>query len=140
MPVAPPSPSVPKASARLRRGLLLLAGFISLVLAGLGVVLPGLPTTPFVLLAAACFAKGSPRWHAWLLNHRWMGPMVRDWESNRSLPRRVKVLAITMMVSMVGLSVWQLSGKPWVQGAIALAGLVGVVVVWRIPTRDGAPQ
>ena len=118
----------------------MLAGFISLVLAGLGVVLPGLPTTPFVLLAAACFAKGSPRWHAWLLNHRWMGPMVRDWESNRSLPRRVKVLAITMMVSMVGLSVWQLSGKPWVQGAIALAGLVGVVVVWRIPTRDGAPR
>jgi len=65
--------------------------------------------------------------------------MVRDWESHRSLPRRIKVLAIAMMVTMVGLSVWQLAGRPWVQGAIALAGVVGVIVVARIPTRAPVP-
>ncbi|NBD20342.1 DUF454 family protein [Aquabacterium fontiphilum] len=123
-------------SARLRRHLLVLAGLVSLGLAGLGVALPGLPTTPFVLLAAGCFAKASPRLHTWLVNHRWMGPMVRDWEAHRSLPRRIKVLAIAMMVIMVSLSVWQLAGRPWAQGAIALAGVIGVVVVWRIPTRQ----
>jgi hypothetical protein len=126
-------------TARLRRQLLVLAGLVCLGLAGVGVILPGLPTTPFVLLAAACFAKASPALHGWLLRHRWMGPMVRDWESHRSLPLRVKVLAIAMMVTMVSLSVWQLAGRPWVQGAITLAGVVGVIVVARIPTRAPVP-
>ena len=127
-------------SAGLRRQLLVLAGLVCLGLGGLGVVLPGLPTTPFVLLAAACFAKASPRLHGWLINHRWMGPMVRDWEAHHSLPMRIKVLAIGTMVLMVGLSVWQLGGRPWVQGAIAIAGVVGVIVVARIPTRQAAPR
>lgn len=122
-------------SARLRRNLLVLAGLLSLGLAGLGVLLPGLPTTPFVLLAAGCFAKASPALHGWMLRHRWMGPMVRDWEAHRSLPYRIKVLAISMMVLMVGLSAWQLAHLPWVQGSVLLAGAIGVVAVWRIPTR-----
>lgn len=122
-------------SARLRRKLLVLAGLVSLALAGLGVLLPGLPTTPFVLLAAACFAKASPALHGWMLRHRWMGPMVRDWEAHRSLPRRIKVLAISMMLLMVGVSAWQLAHRPWVQGSVLLAGAIGVAVVWRIPTR-----
>lgn len=122
-------------SARLRRNLLVLAGLLSLGLAALGVLLPGLPTTPFVLLAAGCFAKASPALHGWMLRHRWMGPMVRDWEAHRSLPRRIKVLAISMMVLMVGLSAWQLAHRPWVQGGVLLAGMIGCVVVWRIPTR-----
>lgn len=145
MPVHPPTSSefsgnrADRVGARLHRTALVCAGLLCLALAGLGVVLPGLPTTPFVLLAAACFAKASPALHGWLLRHRWMGPMVRDWESHRSLPRRIKVLAIAMMVTMVGLSVWQLAGRPWVQGAIALAGVVGVFVVARIPTRAPVP-
>jgi hypothetical protein len=52
------------------------------------------PTTPFILLAAACCARASPRLHAWLLNHRWMGPMLRDWERDRSLTRRTKTVAV----------------------------------------------
>lgn len=122
-------------AGRLRRALLVLAGLIALVLAALGVILPGLPTTPFVLLAAACFAKASPRLHAWLLNHRHIGPMVRDWEAHRSLPLRVKWLATTMMCTMVALSAWRLAGHPLIQAGILAAGLVGAVVVWRIPTR-----
>jgi len=120
---------------RLRRSLLVLAGLISLLLAGFGVVLPGLPTTPFVLLAAACFAKASPRLHAWLLSNRWLGPMVRDWESSRTLPLRVKWLATSMMIVMVGLSAWRLSGRPALQAIVLCAGVIGSVVVWRIPTR-----
>jgi uncharacterized membrane protein YbaN (DUF454 family) len=111
------------------------AGMLSLVLAVLGAILPGLPTTPFVLLAAACFAKGSPRWHAWLLANRWLGSMVRDWEAHHALPLRIKWLSSAMMIAMVGLSVWRLAGRAWLQGLIIGLAVIGVIVVWRIPTR-----
>lgn len=120
---------------RLQRGLLVVAGMVSLGLAVAGAILPGLPTTPFVLLAAACFAKSSPRMHAWLLANRWLGPMVRDWEANRSLPLRVKWLATTMMLIMVTLSAWHLLSRPWLAALVVGSGLLGASVVWRIPTR-----
>lgn len=119
----------------LRRALLATAGVIALGLGLLGVVLPGLPTTPFVLLAAACFARASPRLHRWLTRHRFLGPVVRDWEAHRSLPLRVKWIATTMMLGMVLLSAWQFAGRPWLQAALLVLGLVGAGVVWRIPTR-----
>lgn len=129
-------PSKPS-SSRTVRWLLWLAGTVSLALGLLGVVLPGLPTTPFVLLAAACYAKASPRLHGWLLNHRFLGPMVRDWEQHRSLTRRTKTVAIGSMVVMVGLSGWGFRHQPWVLTALLLAAAVGLMVVARIPTRPG---
>ena len=65
----------------------------------IGIFLPLLPTTPFVLLAAFCFARGSPRWEAWLLAHPRWGPMVRDWRDHRAIPWRAKLLAWTMMAA-----------------------------------------
>ena len=120
---------------RLRRFALIAAGMLCLALAMAGVVLPGLPTTPFVLLAAACFARASPRLHVWLLNHRYLGPMLRDWEAHRSLPLRVKQLSTSLMAAMVALSVWQFTGKPWLQLLLLGLGITGAWVVWRIPTR-----
>lgn len=135
-------PSEPPASVRvssgtrhLRRVLMTAAGVIALVLGLVGIVIPGLPTTPFILLAAACFSRASPRLHGWLLAHRQLGPLVRDWEHQRSLPLAVKWVASAMMVSAVGLSAWQLSARPLLQIVVILAGLVGALVVWRIPTR-----
>ena len=125
-------------SGRLRRWALAVAGVLSLGLAILGVILPGLPTTPFVLLAAACFAKSSPRLHQKLLAHRYLGPMVRDWESNRSLPLKIKWLSTSLMGVMVCLSAWQLQHRPWAAVAVLALGAVGAVVVWRIPTRGKA--
>lgn len=125
----------PLARTRLKRALLMGAGLLALLLGLLGAVLPGLPTTPFVLLAAACFAKASPRLHTWLVQHRWLGPMVRDWEAHHTLPLRIKCLASGMMAVMVGVSAWQLAERPGIQVTVLLAGLVGCFVVWRIPTR-----
>jgi uncharacterized protein len=118
------------------RGLLWIAGSVSLLLGVIGIVLPGLPTTPFILLAAACYARASPRLHQWLLNHRWLGPMLRDWERDRSLTRRTKTVAVLSMLVMVSLSIWSFRGNLTVQLALLAAGAVGAWVVLRIPTRN----
>ncbi|MGE0099696.1 MAG: YbaN family protein [Hydrogenophaga sp.] len=131
----PPTNGADLHRSRTVRWLLWLAGSVSLALGLVGVVLPGLPTTPFVLLAAACYAKASPRLHGWLLHHRWMGPMIRDWETHRSLTRRTKTVAQVSMVLMVGLSGWGFRHQPAVLGVLLVAALIGVWVVARIPTR-----
>ncbi|WP_070399799.1 YbaN family protein [Hydrogenophaga sp. PML113] len=120
---------------RALRWLLWLAGTVSLGLGILGVALPGLPTTPFVLLAAACYAKASPRLHGWLRGHRFFGPMVRDWEEHRSLSRRTKRFAQVTMLLMVSLSAWGLRERPVLLGVVLVAAAIGVWVVARIPTR-----
>ena len=117
------------------RGLLWLAGTLALVLGLIGVLLPGLPTTPFVLLAAACYAKASPRLHAALLNHRLTGPLLRDWEANRSLTRRTKTIAVGSMLVMVSFSIWSFQGRVILQLLLLALGAIGAWVVLRIPTR-----
>jgi uncharacterized membrane protein YbaN (DUF454 family) len=98
-------------------------GLLCLVLGGIGVVVPLLPTTPFVLLAAACFAKSSPRMHRWLLNSELFGPMLRDWEANRCISYKVKWLALFMMAVVGGISIWFFVPAGWPR--IAGLGLVG---------------
>ena len=122
--------------SRTARLLFGLAGGVSLALGVTGLFLPGLPTTPFVLLAAGCFTKASPRVHQWLLDHRLFGPMVRDWERHRSLTRRTKALALGSMSVMVGGSALVFfDGRPLMQGLLVALGAVGAFVVLRLPTR-----
>ena len=94
-----------------------------LLLGGIGVVLPLLPTTPFVILAAACFARSSPRMHGWLLHSELFGPMLRDWEANRCISYKVKWLALFMMAVVGGISIWFFVPAGWPR--IAGLGLVG---------------
>lgn len=65
----------------------------------MGIVVPGLPTTPFILLAAWAFSRSSEKFQAWLLNHPRFGPAVRDWRERGAIPRRAKVLAVAMMTT-----------------------------------------
>jgi uncharacterized protein len=92
-------PPVHPAAARPRwqRVLWLAAGASSLLLGVIGIYLPLLPTTPFVLLAAFCFSRGSERWARWIENHRHFGPMVRQWRDHRAVPLRAKQLAVVVM-------------------------------------------
>ncbi|WP_350336218.1 YbaN family protein [Coralliovum pocilloporae] len=74
-------------------------GFLAVAAGLLGIVLPVLPTTPFLLLAAACFARSSPRFEAWLLNHPMFGPPVKKWRENGAIGSRAKTIAIIGIVS-----------------------------------------
>ena len=77
-------------------------GLVCVGLGGLGIVIPGLPTTVFFIAAAACFSKSSPRLEAWVLGLRGVGPMVRDHRAGLGMPRRAKVLATACIVLFVG--------------------------------------
>lgn len=117
-----------------RRGLLV-AGWVAIGLAVLGVILPGLPATPFVLLAAACFTRSSPRALRWLLEHKHLGPPLQDWLRDRRLPRKIRYFALASMASAIALSIWLLGAPGWALVVLPLAGLVGAWSVLRIPVR-----
>lgn len=125
-----------KPRSRLAKMLYGIAGGLALVLGVIGIFLPGLPTTPFILLAAACFAKASPRIHQWMLQHRLLGPMLRNWDQHRSLTRRTKYVAIISMLLMMGVSIWTFADQAWIQLVLLSVGAIGAIVVLRIPTRE----
>lgn len=85
--------------------LLVAAGFLFVALGAVGVFLPLLPTTPFLLLAAACFARSSERFYRWLLGNRWFGAYVRDYREGRGVPVRVKIFTLALMWGAILLSV-----------------------------------
>jgi uncharacterized protein len=120
----------------MRRLGLLALGWIAVALGGLGIVVPGLPTTGFFVLAAACFARSSPRFERWVLGLPKIGPLVRDHRAGLGMPRRAKVIAIAMMLTACTLSSLAL-GSPPLAGLVMGAGLIGTWYVgWRIPTRE----
>ena len=90
---------------RLLRLIWLSAGCLSLVLGIIGIALPLLPTTPFLLLAAYCFARGSTKLHQWLVNHPRFGPPIRDWETYRAISKRGKQLAMVGIVAVFVISI-----------------------------------
>ncbi len=84
--------------AGLKRYFYLTIGFFFLLLGVVGIFVPLLPTTPFLILTAICFNKSSDKFHAWLLNHRILGPPIIDWQKNHVIRRKYKVLATVMML------------------------------------------
>ncbi len=86
---------------RVRRGVLVTAGLLSVALGVAGIFLPLLPTTPFLLLAAACFVRSSERLYRWLLEHRWLGPYLRNYREHRALPLRAKVVTLLLLWASV---------------------------------------
>lgn len=88
--------------SRVARALILAVGFISLALGVLGVFLPLLPTTVFILVAAYCFARSSERFYTGLLNNKRFGPAIRDWQTHKCMSRRSKTYAVAMIVLSFG--------------------------------------
>ena len=86
------------------RRVLIAAGTLFLILGIVGVFLPVLPTTPFLLLAAACYARGSSRFYSWLMNNRLFGTYIRNYREGRGLPPRVKAILIALLWVTIGYS------------------------------------
>jgi len=118
------------------RALFFVAGLVSLALGIAGIFLPVLPTTPLVLLAATCFARSYRPFHEWLLNHRVLGPTLRDWYEHRSLKRRTKLVAITTMAAGLGASIMFFVEHAWLDTLLVALGIVLGVWLYRLPTRE----
>ena len=135
-----PPPADRSPTAAVRVGWLAL-GLACVGLGGLGIVVPGLPTTVFFIAAAACFSRSSPRLEAWVLGLRGIGPMVRDHRDGLGMPRRAKVVATACIVGFVALGLWLTISHPLVVGVVVFAALVGIAVIWwRVPTREDVLQ
>lgn len=133
-----PRPSPPHPSPWVR-WLFLGLGLTALALAVLGVFLPVLPTTPFVLLAAAFFARGSARLHHYLLHHKLFGPIIQDWEEHRSMPPGVKPWAFTLLALSFSASIYAVDSSP-ARLALAALGLVLALFLRRVPVRALTPE
>ena len=109
----------------------MLAGWTSLVLGLIGIVVPLLPTTPFILLAAFCFQKGSDRLHRWLINHPRFGPLIADWRERGAIPPKAKRNAMIALVAVLAIS-WLLGVAPHI---LAIQAVVLTCVAVFILTR-----
>ncbi|MET0376097.1 MAG: YbaN family protein [Rhizorhabdus sp.] len=95
-------------------------GWVMVALGFIGILLPVMPTTIFLILAAGCFSHSSPRFEAWLLDHRWFGPSIRRWRESGAIPRNAKIVAIVSMAGGYGVMLYTVQPAWWVDLLIAL--------------------
>lgn len=121
--------------AALFRHTLNIVGMCALLLGILGIFLPLLPTTPFLLMASACFARGSPRLHGWLLSNKRFGPYLRDFEDGKGIPRKAKVVAVGMLWASMGMAMHATSSL-LLAGVLCVIGIgVTAYLLICLPTR-----
>lgn len=123
----------------MQRLLLLSLGWLAIALGTLGIVLPLLPTTPFMLLAAWCFARSSPRFHHWLMWRSPFGRYLRHWQQHRAMPPGSKGRAIALVVMSFALSLY-LVKVLWVRVMLLILLMALLFMLWRIPVVDVHPD
>lgn len=123
----------------LAQRLLKLTGVLFVGLALLGVVLPILPTTPFLLVAASCFAKSSPRLHKILLSHKVFGPLIYHWQTSGSIPKKAKTIALTTIILAAIGSCYQLDNN--LLRVLVIVLVAGpFIFLWRLPLSEEDQQ
>lgn len=142
LPEEKPQPCQP-----LRRHLLILAGSLFVVLGGIGALVPILPTTPFLLLAATCYLRSSQRLYDWLMHNRLFGEYLRRYRAGQGLPLGLKIWTITVLwLSLSASALWGVpAGLWWVRLLLAVVG-IGVslhlilIKTWRPPALESLPD
>lgn len=112
-------------------------GWIAFALGAIGAFLPILPTTPFMILAAYFFSRGSDKLHAWLLARPFIGSGIRDWEEHRMIRKRPKIIASLLIVGLFSYTLIFVSVPIWIKVTVAL---IGVSVLTFILTRPSMPR
>ncbi|MEO9339820.1 YbaN family protein [Mesorhizobium sp. SB112] len=127
-----PPRRTPKGAAltKTRRAGFLALGFVMLALGIIGAVLPIMPTTIFLILAAWCFGRSSPRLEAWMLNHPRFGPVIENWRLRGAIPRRAKLMACTGI--SFGYVLFWFGAQPGLMLAIIVAGLMAACAIYII--------
>lgn len=121
--------------SRILRALYVLGGSISLFLGILGIFIPGLPTTPFVLLSAALYAKSSEKLYAWLLENKYLGPRIKNYQQQKGVTLKGKYRIIALMATMVLVSSFLIVKVLTIRVIILSAGVIGAIVVrFVVPT------
>jgi uncharacterized membrane protein YbaN (DUF454 family) len=116
--------------------LLKITGIFFVALAFIGAFLPLLPTTPFLLVAAACFAKSSPRMHKMLLANKVFGPMIYHWQQSRSIPKRAKIISLSSIVIATSWSCYILPTL-WMKALVVVLVTWPFIFLWRLPISNG---
>ena len=112
--------------------LLIFTGWLSIALGVLGIFLPVLPTTPFILLAAACFSRSSEGFHNWLLNHKYFGNIIRNFENGLGIEPRIRNRAIAIMwLGMI--TSMMIIYNIWVAATISCIGIFVTIYLFRLP-------
>jgi len=119
----------------MHKPLLITLGLVFVGLAVLGIFLPVLPTTPFLLLAVACFSKSSDKLHGWLMTNKIFGPFIRQWHETRSMPRKAKVYAIISIFIAGGISLYSVDTFK-LKLLLSAVLLIPVVIILRIKTTE----
>lgn len=119
------------------RFLFITLGIVSVFLAGLGVLLPGLPATPFLLLASFAFARSSKRMHDWLINNKVFGPILSDFLDRKGIRLHIKIISLSLMWGMMLFSVFFYIEKDIVKYVAMGGALIGTFAILRFKTiRD----
>ena len=118
-----------------RRGFFLVLGCVSLISGVIGIFLPLLPTTPFLLLSAYCFSRSSERLHRWLVSHKYFGPIISDWETYGAIRTRVKWLATISMLLMVSYPIVFMLQSMWLKALVMGCISCVLVFIWTRPSE-----
>lgn len=119
---------------RVKRALFTAAGTVFLVLGAAGVVVPLLPSTPFLLLSAACYVRGSERMHHWLLNNKWFGRYIRNYREGKGISAKSKVVALTVLWATIFFSAFYITDMIVVQVILFVVAVVVSAHIIRLPT------
>jgi hypothetical protein len=124
------SPTSPK------RILFIVAGTICLGLGALGIILPLLPTTPFLLLTAACYMRGSDRMYQWLLNNKWFGTYIRNYREGKGIPLRGKISALVLLWTTISFTAIFIISIGVIRVTLFLIAAIVSIYLIRLPTLE----
>ena len=115
---------------------LIILGTISLVIGVVGIVVPGLPTTTFLLISAACYIRSSEKLYNWLIDHKVLGKFIQDYQLYKAIPRKSKIIAFFSMWIMISISIIFFIDKLLIDIIVGLCGIIGTLVLLKVKTLE----